>query len=97
MRTQYWKDKAAANPGAYSKADLQKMISRVKAPKGPDNRPLELHHKKPLASGGLNDLANLIELTATQHRLEGNQNINHPGVRAMPKVMFTPAVVRCNA
>lgn len=87
VKPEYWKNKAATNPGNYSAEDLVKMRGG-KGPKGSDGYTVELHHKQPLASGGSNDPSNLEEMTRTEHRLGENNRKNHPG-RGCPGI-FPP-------
>ena len=53
-------------------------MSEGKAPIGPDGHPMELHHIKELSQGGTNELENLVPMTRTEHRLDGNLSENHP-------------------
>jgi hypothetical protein len=73
----FWKNEAAANPGAWSAENLARMKGG-KAPIGSDGFPMELHHKTPLAEGGTNAFDNLSPLTRTDHRLGPNYKLNHP-------------------
>jgi RHS repeat-associated protein len=76
VRSRYWKNEAASNPGQYSAADLARM-EQGKAPIGNDGYPMELHHDPPLSQGGNNDPENLVPMTRTEHRLGGNYGLNH--------------------
>jgi hypothetical protein len=46
VRSQYWQNEAASNPGAYSPEDLARM-EQGKPPIGEDGYPMELHHNVP--------------------------------------------------
>ncbi len=76
-RPNFWKNEAAANPGAYSPSDLARM-QNGSPPIGVDGYPVELHHIVPLSRGGTNDPSNLLPMTRTAHRLGKNFRLNHP-------------------
>jgi hypothetical protein len=79
VKSRFWKNEAANNPGAYSPENLARMRSG-KPPIGPDGYPMELHHKVSLAEGGTNSFENLEIKTRTDHRLGPNYKQNHPNL-----------------
>ncbi|MFL5348076.1 MAG: HNH endonuclease signature motif containing protein [Hyalangium sp.] len=79
VKSRFWKNEAAVNPGAYSPENLARMRAG-KPPIGPDGYPMELHHKVPLAEGGTNSFENLEIKTRTDHRLGPNYKQNHPNL-----------------
>ncbi len=76
-KPKYWKSEAEKNPTRYTPENLERM-RQGKAPLGPDGRPIELHHKKPLSEGGTNDFDNLEPMQRSDHREGDNYRKNHP-------------------
>jgi len=78
-KPQAWIDEAAANASKYTPEQLERMKQGL-APIGNDGFPMEIHHRFPLAEGGLNVFDNYDFLTRTLHRLGENYKLNHPNL-----------------
>jgi RHS repeat-associated protein len=78
-KAKFWQNEAKVNPSKYSASDLARM-EKGKGPIGPDGKPMELHHDKPLAEGGDNSVDNLKPMSRTDHRLGENYKANHPNL-----------------
>lgn len=64
--------------------NISKM-QKGKAPKGLDGKPMNIHHIKPLALNGTNEISNFKILSETEHVRDGNYCKNHPELCKLAK------------
>ncbi len=74
VKPAYWKEYArqideqvVTSPFGRGESNLARMRKGL-PPLGPDGRPVQLHHRRPLSRGGTNDFDNLVPINQTTHQ-----------------------------